>query len=101
MIPVVTEKSTSAGQSVSQEKCLMERVAAFTAEEELLSSAVPSASFTGGLILALAFPNVLISQGSSCRFACLVLSRVLICINSDMVVSSTSRNTLWRRSVKR
>ena len=73
----------------------MERVLAFAAEEELLSSEVPSAPFTGGMILALTSSNVLISRGSSsCRFACLVLSRVLICMNSEMVVEYIERHTL-------
>ena len=46
-IPSVHEKAMSAVQAVSREYSFVERVVAFAAVEEVLSSAVPSAPFTG------------------------------------------------------
>ena len=50
-IPAVREKTTSAVQSVSQENNFVKSVVAFAAVEGILSSAVPSASFTGRRIV--------------------------------------------------
>ena len=49
--PRVREKTTSAVQSVSQENNFVKSVVAFAAVERILSSAVPSASFTGRRIV--------------------------------------------------